>query len=1314
MFITNRFDKGLVSDITYSLPQGDTYYDALDLRLYSKSGLTEGSLMTFPGTAPVANLPDRNTEIIGSIPVKDAVVLFAVNIADGTSSIFKLDKSGYLDTLYTDLHSTSKLSFSVDHRIHGASRRDNEFSEKVYWTDGINTVRHMNIYEDVSAKEATYFNLNPEYVPCQIDITKSSSGGDLDPGMVQYFVRYFNKYNSQTSVAGWSNEIYLTKYTDSGPFSLKGTDSEESSNSSVIVEVNGIDQSFTHTEVYRIHYTAINTQPAIRLIGRFENLFPTMSIIDNGMNDIDEMTVEEFNAMVVSDMTIETLEAHKGILMFGNIETSLFDIDVDCRAYSFANDGTTGQSVLHHTSDSMYGNLTINSDLTWTIENGPSGGDLASIPQDHDCINPSTDMYAMVNNWASGQSSIQMWKDSGATVHGGLGPVVSYEVKVGIERYISDDGVPVTGNNEGVEKINYKTHKRGEVYRYGMVFYNKYGAKSNVKWIADIIIPYELSNGSSSDNPFATIETDGKVEIHTAEVEFKIDFSSIPADISEQFEYCQIVRVPRSRTDITAVTGVITKTVSFPDGMQFGGYNLWNYQPDVVYPIANMYESTLFTSPINEYTYPVFDDYQTCDEFVVFNSPDVSVNDFKVAGGNAKLLNIGYSQLDSSPYEHKWNYGSNTSTIITYNPHMPSSGYTNLKKFSTCDIKESAIIGATVGAGNVVMDQRQVSSNLTLMGTTSRFYLHNNDPEDPIGVVHGETAKSLLLNVENMDATNNILDYNYTVTSDIVVDNYAVRYGGNNIKSRNNNVYTPASEFILNNGLDATVDINGDSMISNHEQLLAAPHPLDPYYLLDDIDSDDEDVDNYWDEVVLVGTVFMFPVDSTVNCNLMSMHPYEGVLSFGDRPLNTEDKREYDEIVDMPFLVESRDNGINLWPTTYPSGLPEYTYTYNTVYSQMAEYPQSFILNPIYDRSTKFDTEVKASEPANPGSLVDNWTIFKPANTLNVDSSYGPLHRLKSFNNKLYYFQDNAIGTIASNERSVIKDDEGAQLALGTGGILERHDIIITGVGIRDSLHVINGIINLFFIDMDRAQIIDVNNPYVSLGDVTKTASLIFNSILGVAGDVNKITLGYDPIYKEYLFTFGDQTLAYAEFKKFFTSRYSAAPTMYFNNNHSLFSFINYEDQGTERYIFEHNMGNIGDVYKEVLTRRNKYAYVTYLFNPNGIRLADINNISYKADIYDGKLSFPDAFPRNDRGLTEISIMNQYATTVTPITLKSVDGNPANTMNIAGEWRTQFRLTPDGNRMTAPYHLVSMRFDNTLNQLMSLHAVTVDYMEHKV
>ena len=45
--------------------------------------------------------------------------------------------------------------------------------------------------------------------------------------------------------------------------------------------------------------------------------------------------------------------------------------------------------------------------------------------------------------------------------------------------------------NYGNPKVAYslKSLRRGETYRYAIVFYNKYGFVSDAKWIADIKVP---------------------------------------------------------------------------------------------------------------------------------------------------------------------------------------------------------------------------------------------------------------------------------------------------------------------------------------------------------------------------------------------------------------------------------------------------------------------------------------------------------------------------------------------------------------------------------------------------------------------------------------------------------------------------------------------------------------------------------------------------------------------------------------------------------------------------------------------------------
>jgi hypothetical protein len=65
-----------------------------------------------------------------------------------------------------------------------------------------------------------------------------------------------------------------------------------------------------------------------------------------------------------------------------------------------------------------------------------------------------------------------------------------------------------------------------------------------------------------------------------------------------------------------------------------------------------------------------------------------------------------------------------------------------------------------------------------------------------------------------------------------------------------------------------------------------------------------------------------------------------------------------------------------------------------------------------------------------------------PANHLDVDTRFGPITGLRTFGNKLIYWQSSATGMFSVNERTQITDNNNLPLILGTGGVLTRYDYI--------------------------------------------------------------------------------------------------------------------------------------------------------------------------------------------------------------------------------------------------------------------------------
>jgi hypothetical protein len=161
-------------------------------------------------------------------------------------------------------------------------------------------------------------------------------------------------------------------------------------------------------------------------------------------------------------------------------------------------------------------------------------------------------------------------------------------------------------------------------------------------------------------------------------------------------------------------------------------------------------------------------------------------------------------------------------------------------------------------------------------------------------------------------------------------------------------------------------------------------------------------------------------------------------------------------------------------------------YDYNAAYSS-ERVAQGFVSKLLIDRDDKkFDTRVYNSELKSNDELYDSWIKFKPANFIDVDSKFGEITKLKTFKSRLYFWQDKAFGTLAVNDRSLIKDNNISGLTLGTSGILNRFDYISNTIGFKKG--IIGGMTtspeNIYWFDYDnRKMIIFGGDGITSLSD---------------------------------------------------------------------------------------------------------------------------------------------------------------------------------------------------------------------------------------
>lgn len=156
------------------------------------------------------------------------------------------------------------LGFNYKHPIETISFYENTDIRKVYWTDGLNQPRVINIAaaSDVVSKWNTdsfnfvrTLNLNEE-ITIERNIV---ANGSFAPGVIQYAFTYFNKYGQESNIF-YTSPLYYISYNN------RGASPEDRVSNSFNIEVTNVDKRFDYIRIYSIHRTSINATPDVRRV----------------------------------------------------------------------------------------------------------------------------------------------------------------------------------------------------------------------------------------------------------------------------------------------------------------------------------------------------------------------------------------------------------------------------------------------------------------------------------------------------------------------------------------------------------------------------------------------------------------------------------------------------------------------------------------------------------------------------------------------------------------------------------------------------------------------------------------------------------------------------------------------------------------------------------------------------------------------------------------------------------------------------------------------------------------------------------------
>lgn len=1430
----SSFVGGMNMDADVSVIKNNSYRYAENIELISNESGTATAIQGIEGMLKLNNTPiqfnyyeydistdsavlktdtlDSKYNILGLGVIRDYVCIFTRSDDGLLNQIFRLRIIDDVIHLTRLVEGYFNINDGEDRDLSIVTYWEDFDNIKVYWSDGFNSLRSINIAE---SNDLINYNKTPSFFDNNITINLSKPTfdsfipGSLKAGMVQYAYQMFDVNGAETSISPLSDMIHLTR-SNAHDINYKGSDADTVTGKTCKIRFEVLDEKFSKCKIYRIHYSVASDLPKIYTVGEFDVSTVTINnksyqyFSDNG-SVLEEITYEEFLTRNPYYFIPKVIESKDGRLFSANIIEDTWSLPdhtsdewYDTRAFRFG----------YNTTDGYHAKLTsLNNDDKIIKYSDIIGMTLDQwkklLPYNHDCINPIN--YDFSEDLKRDTSSYEWYYDgSTMTQKGGIGRNVSFRIvhtKFGEDYYennslnrsqfldkkvndfnshVRDVNVNNTGihsgydldmyynivkptdsnyenpNYQNTENVDYgslgalnysnpfldakyRSYQRDEIYRFGVVFYNKKGQTTPVNWIADIRMPsmseynhrlfdqwdrIRVAKDSAAFNTY---------QIVTYPMGLQFEFRNIPADVDQ----IEIVRCQRTRDDRRILAqGLISRTGKSPSefdkitnknarplfvttwtnalGQYYvPGAGYYNNSDDVAWVASNAAyygsfirdskDTLTFTSPEISYfgeSFNVSDRIRSIDILYGLSSPTklnnwwsesniyikekmdeanellahvYNTNQFfkgtaaldnaliseiygtdnkyrfagqigKFKGGDKTMWTVGWyskggqdgTYVDEksicvakmySPFTYYYGHnmidgGERTINIYEYKNKLSATvddaQYAEALSYDSYEDVVSGLHTISVGSTSYqnwsidktlygykrvqkskhggsgplfVINSSDINNKLwavASLGTTpsdiqySRFYDINHFDIPFVRPSNNTSSGTGIINANDMSEC-----YSFNSTFLVNVCQITNPYGGFDYNSRSNSTYisTNATSIIDANNLSLTV-FGGDTYIGITEQI-----NNHWYYLKSDPIPGYTDAFNKAGEKVQM--VLYYPCESSINLSMVHGDNFYRYANTGSYPNNIQ-VTAYSSIDNF---VQSKN-----------------LYAYNSIYS-VEPTGSKFLPKGIYTEDNKhFDFRVLWSDKKTNDEISDSWLKFKVANYLDLDTRFGSINNLKLFNNSLYFWQDDAFGELPVNERSLITDNNNAQLILGKGDVLSYYKYITQSNGSRKN--VINNVVtspsSLYWYDHDRAEIMSLSGSLVPLTKSRNVQSW-FNTRKDSISD--RVIALYDKKYNRVQFRFLDDDqptqIVFSEAIDAFTCFLTYKSDWFIDLKDNYYSI-------KSNNIFKHNAD----------ARINKFFYnqenskISYVINDAYTNTKVFDNIEYYGEFDNNNLEF--------------------------------------------------------------------------------------------
>lgn len=300
--------------------------------------------------------------LVATIPFNDYIVFFCQEkdctyIYRGSIEQNSDDNDYYIDL---KLLYSGDLNLSVDNPIEYTTSYESDDVQKIYWVDGVNQPRIINICKLNQNK----FTSNLDFVPkiegnIKVNVEKQYEGrGNFPSGVIQYYITYYNKFGQE------SNAVCVTPLYNISPSDRGGTE-EETQTCSFKIRIENVDIHYDNIRIYSFIRTTLDGDPIVSIVGdlNIEKDKPNQyyEIIDDNYGNIN---VPATDILFLGGNTISasTIEQKDNTLFLGNISSIVNNDDHTSLKEQLKNNRNNGEDGLSFVSRPIEDKEIINTD----------------------------------------------------------------------------------------------------------------------------------------------------------------------------------------------------------------------------------------------------------------------------------------------------------------------------------------------------------------------------------------------------------------------------------------------------------------------------------------------------------------------------------------------------------------------------------------------------------------------------------------------------------------------------------------------------------------------------------------------------------------------------------------------------------------------------------------------------------------------------------------------------------------------------------------------------------------------------------------